>query len=204
MKRLPSFLLSFAAIAAPALALSAGPPTIVSLTPDGGQGESVTFQAVYSDPNGAADLNEILLQVNTVQSSANACYVYYHPQTNQLYLANNAGNAWLAPALTPGVSGTASNSQCTLFAQSSSVSTAGNNLTLSVAVIFNSSVVGARYVYLYAGGLSGQNSGWVNEGKWVPNESAGPPLGVCLAKLGQRNVGYFPGRLLRSRWRHPN
>jgi hypothetical protein len=90
MKHPTLFLLSFAAIAISALA--SGPPTIVSLTPNSGNGASVTFQAVYADPNGAADLNEILLQVNTSQSSANACYVYYQPQTNNLYLANNAGN----------------------------------------------------------------------------------------------------------------
>ena len=70
MKRPTSFLLSFAAIAISSLA--SGPPTIVSLTPNSGTGPSVTFQAVYADPNGASDLNEILLQVNTSQSSANA------------------------------------------------------------------------------------------------------------------------------------
>ena len=55
------------------------------------------FKAVYADPNGAADLSELLLQVNTAQSSANACYVYYQPQANHLYLANNVG-AWMMPA----------------------------------------------------------------------------------------------------------
>jgi hypothetical protein len=40
-------------------AVCAGPPAIVSLTPDSGTGTVVTFQAVYSDPNGASDLNEI-------------------------------------------------------------------------------------------------------------------------------------------------
>ena len=33
----------------------------------------------------------MLLQVNSSQNSANACYVYYQPQGNHLYLANNAG-----------------------------------------------------------------------------------------------------------------
>ena len=177
MKRLTSFLLLFAATAVSALA---GPPTIVSLTPNSGNGASVTFQAVYADPKGAADLNEILLQVNTSQSSANACYVYYHPQTNQLYLANNAGNAWMTPALTPGVSGTASNSQCTLNAATSSVATSGNDLTLDVALTFSNAVVGQQNVYLYAGGLSGLNSGWVKEGTWTPILNAGPPSIVSL------------------------
>ncbi len=95
-----------------------------------GRRAAVTFKAVYSDPNGAADLNELLVQVNTIQSSANACYVYYQPQGNHLYLANDAG-AWITPALTPGAAGVSSNSQCTLNAVSSSVITvSGNDLTL--------------------------------------------------------------------------
>ena len=162
-------------------AVCAGPPTIVSLTPDSGTGTAVTFQAVYSDPNGASDLNEILLQVNTTQTSADACYVYYHPQGNHLYLASDAGSTWMTPALTPGTAGTVSNSQCTLDAGSSSFSTAGNDLTLNIALTFNSMVIGTRNVYLHAGGLSGLNSGWVREGTWTPNSSAGPPAIVSLS-----------------------
>ncbi len=83
---------------------TAGPPAVVSLSPNTGAGTSVTFKAVYSDPNGAGDLSTLLLQMNTTQSGVNGCYVYYQPQGNHLYLANNAG-AWITPALTPGVDG---------------------------------------------------------------------------------------------------
>jgi hypothetical protein len=147
---------------------SAGPPAIVSLSPSSGTGESVTFQAVYSDPNGAADLATVLVQVNSVQTSGNGCYVYYQPQGNHLYLYNDAGTVLSTPALTPGVAGTASNSQCTLNAGSSSVTMAGNNLTLNVALTFSGTFVGAQNVYLYDAGLSKQNSGWVKKGAWTP------------------------------------
>jgi sugar lactone lactonase YvrE len=146
--------------------VSGGPPAVVSLSPNSGAGTSVTLNAVYSDPNGAGDLSELLLQVNTSQSSANACYVYYQPQGNHLYLANNAG-AWITPALTAGVPGTAANSQCTLTAVSSSVTTAGNDMTLAVALTFSGTFMGAKNVYLYAAGASGQNSGWVKKGTWT-------------------------------------
>jgi hypothetical protein len=160
---------------------SVGPPAIVSVSPNTGTGASVTFQAVYSDSNGAGDLSTVLLQVNTVQSSGNACYVYFQPQSNSLYLYNNAGNTLLTPALTPGVAGTVSNSQCTLNAGSSSVTTSGNDLTLSVELSFSGTVLGSQSVYLYAAGLSGQNSGWVKEGTWMPNPSVGPPAIVSLS-----------------------
>ena len=71
-------------------------------------------------------------------------------------------------ALTPGVAGTAANSQCTLNAGTSSVMTKGNDLTLNVAVTFRGSFVGGKNVYLYAGGLRGQNGGWLEKGMWTP------------------------------------
>jgi len=161
--------------------VSAGPPAIVSLSPNSGAGTSVTFRAVYSDPNGAADLSEAMLLVNNGVAGANGCWVYYQPQGNHLYLDNNAGIAWVTPALTPGVAGTASNSQCTLNAGSSSVDTSGNNLALSVSLSFSGTFVGSKNVYLYAAGFSGQNSGWIREGTWTPNPSAGPPAIVSLS-----------------------
>jgi hypothetical protein len=142
------------------------PPTIISLSPNAGAGASVTFKAVYADLNGAGDLSAVLLQVNSVQSSANACYVYYHPQANLLYLYDNG--AWMTPDLTPGVAGMASNSQCTLNAGSSSVTTVGNDLTLNVALTLSDMFAGSKNVYLYTAGLSGHNSGWVKKGTWAP------------------------------------
>jgi hypothetical protein len=88
---------------------SAGPPTIVSLSPNSGGGTPVTFAAVYSDPNGTADLSVVHLLVNTSVGGGNACYVLYQPQSNRLYLANNSG-VWITPGLTAGVAGTVSNS----------------------------------------------------------------------------------------------
>jgi hypothetical protein len=148
--------------------LLAQPPTIVSLTPNSGGGLSVVFKAVYSDPNGATDLDELQLLANTTDSAVSACYVYYYPHGNQLYLRNDAGTAWLSPALTPGGSGTVANSQCTLNASGSSVSLSGNNLTLNVSLTFAGTLTNPLNVYLFAAGLSGKNSGWVKSGTWTP------------------------------------
>jgi hypothetical protein len=144
------------------------PPAIVSLSPNSGAGLSVTFSAKYSDPQGAAEINQAWLLVNSGTSGAGGCFVYYHPQANQLFLRNDSGSAWLAPGLTPGGVGSVANSQCTLNASSSSVSMSGNTLTLNVSVTFSASFAGARIVSLYASGLSGLNSGWVKEGTWTP------------------------------------
>jgi len=159
----------------------AGPPAIVSIAPNAGLGTPVTFKAVYSDPNGAGDLSEALLLMNTSLGGADACYVNYQVHANRLYLSNNAGNGWVTPSLTPGEAGAASNGQCTLNAGSSSVAAAGNNLTLDLALSFTGTFVGAKNVYLYAAGYSGQNSGWIREGEWTPKASAGPPSVVSLS-----------------------
>ncbi len=179
---------------------SVGPPT-VSWPAGSGSGDAVTFSAIYSDPNGATDLNETALLVNTSLQGAGACYVTYYPQGNQLYLRNDAG-ALPATALTPGVGGTASNSQCTLNAGSSSVDISGNKLTLNVSLslTFASTVVGPRKVYLYASGFSGQNSGWVQESVWTPNPSAGPPAVVSLSP----NAGGGPAVTFTAVYSDPN
>jgi len=179
--------------------LIAVPPAIVSLSPNAGAGTSVTFKAVYSDANGAGDLSELLLQMNTTQNGANACYVYYQPQGNHLYLANNAG-AWITPALTPGVAGTVSNSQCTLNAGSSSVTTAGNDLTLNVALNFIGTFVSSRNVYLFAVDFSGRSSGWVKEGTFTANPVAQPPGIVSLSP----NAGTGTTVTLKAVYSDPN
>jgi hypothetical protein len=144
------------------------PPGIVSVTPNSGTGLLQVFTLVYSDPQGAAEMNENWMLINTSNSAGSACFVYYHPQTNLMYLRNDAGSAWLTPALTPGGSGTLSNSQCTLNANGSSVVASGNNLTINVSLTFSPTFTGTRNVYMFASGLSGLNSGWVKEGSWIP------------------------------------
>jgi hypothetical protein len=144
------------------------PPAIVSVSPNSGTGLTVSLTATYSDPLGATEINQAWLLVNSSASGANACFVYYHPQTNLLALRNDAGNAWASPMLAPGTGGTITNSQCTVNASSSSVSMSGNNLILTVSLTFNPAFSGARNVYMYASGLDGLNSGLVKEGSWTP------------------------------------
>jgi streptogramin lyase len=148
------------------LPASAGPPTVVSLSPGLGSGLTQTFTMAYSDPNGIADLSDVVALFNTSVNPANACAVVYIPASNLLYLYNNAGTA-LTTGVTPGSSGSVSNSQCTLAGAGSSVNTSGNNLTLNVALTFSGTFVGEKYVVLDAVGKT-QSSGWVQKGTWTP------------------------------------
>ena len=144
--------------------ISAGPPTLVSLTPNAGAGAAQTFTSVFSDPAGAVNLNSILVLFNTSLSSTNGCYVFYNPGGNTIYLLNSAGTAW--STVTPGSSGQASNSLCTVIGAGSSYTTSGNNATLNLDLQFTGST--AENIYLLGSDSSGANTGWVQKGPWTP------------------------------------
>jgi hypothetical protein len=147
-------------------AATAGPPTIVSLTPNSGTGLSQTFAGVYSDPNTTGDLSALYMLFNTSLRASSGCYVIYYPGTNLMYLYNNAGSG-LTAGIKPGSASTINNSQCTLAGTGSSISTSGNNFTLNLALTFSGTFTGQQNVYMYALGEH-NNSGWVTEGTWTP------------------------------------
>jgi hypothetical protein len=148
------------------LPLSLGPPSVGSLSPSTGSGSTQTFTAVYSDPDGLADLSDVVLLFNSSLKVSNACAVVYIPETNQLYLDNDAGTG-LTAGITPGSFASVSNSQCTLAGTGSSFSTSGDSLTLNVALTFSGTFVGLKNGYLYAVGRT-QSSGWIQKGAWTP------------------------------------
>jgi hypothetical protein len=157
--------------------VSAGPPAVVSVTPNAGSGLSQTFSAVYSDPNGAADLATVRLLFNSGVSGAHGCYVTYYPATNLLYLENDGGNAALA-GIAPGSAGSASNSQCTLSGTGSSYSASGNTATLNLALTFTSTLPENTYLYAAEANATASNSGWIKLGTW--GASAGAPTVVSV------------------------
>ena len=181
---------------------SAGPPAIVSLSPNAGAGTSVTFKAVYSDPNGAGDLNELQLQVNTIQTSANACFVYYQPQGNHLYLYNNTGTALLTPALTLGVAGTVSNSQCTLNAGFEFSHHRRQRLDPELSRSASTALLWTRATCIFTPPGSADRTAAGSKkvrGRRTQRRASGDR--VTLAERGHRNVGHVQGSLFGSQWR---
>ena len=132
-----------------------------------------TFTLVYSDSSGVSDLKEVFALINTPFRASAACYVAYVPSTNLMYLYSDAGTGVTSTAVTPGSSAVAANSQCSLAGTGSSVTTSGNNLTLSVALTFSASFAGQKSVFLSAAGQTA-TSGWIQKGTWTP-AIAGPP-----------------------------
>ena len=99
-------------------------------------------------------------------SVSQSCYVVYVPETNAMYLLNDAGNSMLGPT-TIGNTGSLSNSQCTLAASGSAAVVSGNTLALNVSLTFSSSFAGTPNIYLYAQSASGQSTGFIARGTWT-------------------------------------
>ncbi|HUI80835.1 MAG TPA: SBBP repeat-containing protein [Bryobacteraceae bacterium] len=143
------------------------PISVVSVTPNSGSGLSQTFRYVISDQRGAADLTQVWMEIASgVSATVNSCYARYDVLPKNLYLLNDANTAWLGP-ITPGSTATVTNSQCTVSAAGSSVSSSGNNVTLNVSLTFTSAFTGLKYLYVYANDTT-MYTGWVPEGSWIP------------------------------------
>ncbi len=142
-------------------------PTVVSLSPNSGTGPSKIFTMSFSDPLGTADLTSLDFVFNTSASSSSACSVIYTASSNHLFLYNDAGSALLSTAITPGVSGSVSNSRCTINGAGSTLSKSGNSFALSPSITFSAQFTGQQNVYLSAAGSAG-NTGFVKEGTWTP------------------------------------
>jgi hypothetical protein len=138
----------------------------VSVTPAAGGGLTQEFAAVYSDSNGLADINDVMLSVHSSSSLTNGCVARYVRGTNQLFLMNDAGTAWLGPG-TPGSAGTVQNSQCTLDPQSSSTISAGNNLTVNYALSFAQPFQGQKSIFMNLSNNVSLSTGFEIKGTWI-------------------------------------
>jgi hypothetical protein len=136
------------------------------VSPASGSGLQQSFTFHYSDGAGATDLSTMFVWFNaTFSAAANSCFIEYSRPGNTLYLLNDAGAAW--SSATVGSGGILANSQCSINANTTSVSLSGTDLTLTLPVTFTAAYGGAKNVYLYAAGSSA-NSGWQTLGTWTP------------------------------------
>jgi hypothetical protein len=142
---------------------SLGPPSVISFAPASGTGQTQTFTAVYSDPNGAADLNQVLMTFAAAGKSGGACTVFYKLETGEFYLYNGT----LSTGLVPGSAQSISNNQCSLAGAASSVSASGDEITLNVALTFAAAFTGEKNVYLEAVGKTASST-LEKEGTWTP------------------------------------
>lgn len=174
---------------------SAGPPTVVSVSPSAGSAASQTFSGVYFDPNGIADLASTRILFNANINGANACYITYYPSAKAMYLESDAGTTLSTP-VAPGSSTTVSNSQCTLSGKGSSYAASGSSATLTVAITFTHTP--PENIYLLDTEVDGSSSGWVQEGTW------GATLGVPATISVTPDSGTGTAQIFSALYSDPN
>ena len=142
-----------------------GPVKILSVTPGAGNGASQTFSFAYADADGAGDLATVWAWFTPAfgSSSANSCMFYYDRAADRINLLDDAGKVWISAPR--GALGTLQNSQCAIDVGHAKVTQDGGNLTFAAPVAFQAAYGGAKQIWMYAGGGSG-NSGWRNMGTW--------------------------------------
>jgi hypothetical protein len=140
--------------------------TPVAVSPIGQQGSEQTFIFRFSDTGGGSTLTSVSAWIapNT-NSTANSCLVIYNPAQNSLALLTDGGGQ-PASTITPGGSGVAQNSQCTLTGSGSSVSLLGPRLYMTLMLGFTEAYIGGKNLYGSAQDSTGSNSGWVNLGTY--------------------------------------
>ncbi len=138
-------------------------PTI-SGSPTTGIGRELAFAMAATDTDGYVDLRTTRILINAVKRTFSACYIIYDALTNKVYLYDDTGTT--SSFLTPAAAGSLSNSQCAIDGPASSVSKAGNNLTLNLAITFTAAFSGTKTFLGYASDTSAA-SGWQNLASWT-------------------------------------
>jgi hypothetical protein len=133
-------------------------PAPVSVTYDSSPSRQVTVN--YRSPTDYTAISTAQILINSAIDGRRGCYMGYDRARNLLYLVADDGGT-LLDAITPGAgSATQQNSQCILYAEGSSVSASGADLTLRVRVTFLEAFRGQRIVYAGVQTTGGLNSGW--------------------------------------------
>jgi uncharacterized protein (TIGR03437 family) len=141
-------------------------PAVGGMTPGRSATAGQTYTFTFTDTDGYADLGLVDILINNAIDGINACYVAVVPSgasSGSLYLVADAGGGYAGSFVLGGnAAASASNSQCTIAANGSSLNASGDTLTLTLAMTFNSGFAGNQVFYLSAG--SAGQSGWQSVG----------------------------------------
>jgi hypothetical protein len=124
-------------------------------------GVPVSLTATWRDPDGYGNISYTHLLIRNGVDGTNACYLYFIPGSNQVYLRDAASSTWGSP-ITMG-SGSLDNGWCHVNGAGSSFGTSGStDRTATVSVFFYPSMLayGTLYHYLYVQDTANANSGW--------------------------------------------
>jgi Tol biopolymer transport system component len=129
-------------------------------------GSPQRFTASYSDENGATDIAQAYILINTRLSRTQALSALYDRARNKLYLRNDADTAWLG-GFAPGSNNQIANSQGTLNCALTTVRVAGRSLAVTWSFTPNERFSGTKNVFISVNDKSGLSDSWDALGKWT-------------------------------------
>lgn len=198
---------------------SSTPPTAVSISPpdatvdfDDRQdpldpNETLDLVAVFEDADGATNISHAAILISRNLTASESSLIEYRQADDALYIADDTGH-WvggIAPGSTTGSANETielSNNQFTLDVTHASVSTAGNQLILTLPVRFTRGYAGAHDIRMRAANIvqgAVQYIDWEDEGNLevrYPSTAEGPaPDLVTLTLHLQDQDVLVPGRI---------
>jgi hypothetical protein len=138
-------------------------PSVISISPNAGQGLIATFTAVVEDLNGASEITPVLFLVNDRLAATSSCYIYLLPRSRTVYLATDSASSWHGPA---NGQGTLANSQCSIDVSGLTVTSSGNRMSVRFPLRFQSRFAGTKGLFLAVGDTTGRFSRWTQAGSW--------------------------------------
>lgn len=128
-------------------------PLAAFMTPTSAIGSRQQFTLAFADANGASDINSAQILMNSYPFIQQGCYLLLYKPGNLVYLADDTGSNFAPVRL--GASETARNSQCTLYGATSSVTSSGNLVLLTLDLSFTMAFESLRYFWANVTDVSG-------------------------------------------------
>ena len=125
-----------------------------------------------TNPGGGAQIDYVQMLFNTSVTGVNGCYMKVvpggsAPYINTVQLAVNNGTGWTEEGVSLGTAGkTLENSQCRLNVATSSLTTAGNGMTVVLSLTFKPGFTGMKTTYMQAHNTTGAGTDWAQVGTW--------------------------------------
>jgi len=170
---------------------SGGQVSTISVTPKDSTpavNTTQTFTIVVGDTAGASDIGGVDFKVENIVVNYDPCWLYFNAGANTLTVFQN--RSWSSPIPIGSSGSLLSGNLCTVDTKAVTVSTSGNNLTLSLPVTFTRDDGFQWYIDLAAQNKENLGSNYSQMGTVTPQA---PPIERFQLSVTPQSHGVTPG-----------
>lgn len=168
----------------------ADPPATGTIAPSSGNlaiGPKQTFTATFTDLDGAFDMADCRVLINTDLSSARGIFLDFDLKANRIFLRDDLNTAWLG-GHAPGSENIIENSQCRIYCGETLVQRDGITVTITISLELKPILhMKVMKQWLYVKDTTSLSNGWNQAGSFTAvlpgpvNTSVTPASGNVLA-----------------------